>query len=59
MEENKKVKTNIWALLSMFWFGVVVGFFISPIKKGIYAGNNSTYNGTYEEKSVRPIKSAK
>jgi len=40
MKNNEKVLLG----LSCFLGGVVVGFFIAPIKRGIYCGNNSGNN---------------
>lgn len=41
----------ILATLCSFFFGVIIGFLIAPIKKGIEIGNNSgnTTNLDYEE----------
>lgn len=41
----------ILATLCGFFFGVIIGFLIAPIKKGIEIGNNSgnTNNFDYEE----------
>lgn len=40
MKNNEKVLLG----LSCFLGGVVAGFFIAPIKQGIYCGNNSGNN---------------
>ncbi|PKR84172.1 hypothetical protein [Heyndrickxia camelliae] len=44
-------KKEVFLLSSLsFSFGVIIGFFISPVKRGIYniAGNNIKYH--YDEK---------
>lgn len=43
-------------LLSIIFllFGVIVGFLIAPIKKGIYCGNNNSNNGNSTYKYDKP-----
>lgn len=37
------------------WLGVVIGFLIAPIKKGVEIGNNNTCdNNTYEGRKKKP-----
>lgn len=37
------------------WFGVVIGFLIAPIKKGVEIGNNNMCdNNTYEGRKKKP-----
>lgn len=51
-------------LLSIIFllFGIILGFFVAPIKKGIYCGNNSgnnnsnTNNPTYSSEKPYQIK---
>lgn len=53
----KKSEVVLMAL-SSFFFGVIIGFLITPVKKGIEIGNNSgntTYNG-YDEEEVKKTK---
>lgn len=38
--------TAIWMSISMFFMGMVIGFMLAPIKKGIYCGNNNTNCGS-------------
>ena len=38
--------TGILLALSMFFMGMVIGFIIAPIKKGISCGNNNTNCGS-------------
>lgn len=46
-----KFKEKILFASTFFLGGVVVGFLIAPIKKGIYCGNNNgNYLGRDEEK---------
>lgn len=44
-----KNKESILLGLSCFFGGMVAGFLIAPIKKGISCGNNSGNNVTSEE----------
>lgn len=38
------------------WLGVVIGFLLSPIKKGVEIGNNNTCdNNSYEGKKKKRI----
>ena len=43
MDKNEKILLGT----ACFFAGAVVGFLISPIKKGIYCGNNSGNNYIY------------
>ena len=38
--------TAVWMSIAMFFMGMVIGFFLAPIKKGIYCGNNNTNCGS-------------
>ncbi len=38
--------TAILMSMVLFFFGIIIGFLISPIKKGIYCGNNNGNNNS-------------
>lgn len=35
-------KEKFWMGAALLFLGVIVGFMLAPIKKGIYCGNNGT-----------------
>lgn len=38
--------TAVWMSIAMFFMGMVIGFMLAPIKKGITCGNNNTNCGS-------------
>lgn len=41
-------KNKLFAYVCFFLFGIIVGFFMAPIKKGICLGS---YNGSYNKRT--------
>ena len=51
MENEKKTAVNWWAMLAAFLLGAVLGYVISPVKRGF---NIRNYNGNYNYFKKRP-----
>lgn len=49
--KNNNVKSNIWMILASFAIGVVIGFILSPVKKGAIIGchNGNNYNSDIDD----------
>lgn len=48
-----KDKETLLLSTTCFFAGVVVGFLIAPIKKGVYCGNNSGNNSGNQYKELK------
>lgn len=46
--ENKK-SGSFWKCTAFLFLGVILGFFIAPIKKGISCGNNNGNHNTFSD----------